>query len=442
MANVTTELLVILILLLANGFLALSEIAVVSARRSRLLQLAEHGDLAAAAAADLSQSPTRFLSTVQVGITLIGILSGAYGGATIAEALAVWLGQYPSVAAYSEQLAVGIVVVALSYFSVIIGELVPKRIALNNPEKFASLVARPMRGLSRIAGPAVLALEHSSNIIMKILRLPQGSDSAVTEADVAAMIAAGTASGVFEPEERRMMERVFRLDDEPVAAMMTPRPDIIWLDSRDSFDTQLDVIARHPYSRFPVAEGSLDRIRGIVDVRDICIAQRRSTTVDLAAMARTPLFVPDRAAALDVLRQFQTSGTQIAILIDEHGGVDGLVTQKDVLMFLAAPAADPSALQAEGQAVVRRDDGSWLVDGSVPIADFYSAIGVSDPDDDQPRSYHTVAGLALTALGRVPQAGDRVSVGALILEVADMDGRRVDKVLVTLSSPSGPPAND
>jgi putative hemolysin len=311
MANVTYELLIILMLLVANGFLALSEIAVVSARRPRLLQRAERGDLSAAAAADLSQSPTRFLSTVQVGITLIGILSGAYGGATIAEALAAWLEQYPNLMAYREQIAVGIVVVALSYLSVIIGELVPKRIALSNPERFASLIARPMRGLSRIATPAVVALEHSSNLIMKIFRLPQGSDSAVTEADVAAMVAAGTAAGVFEPEERRMVERVFRLDDEPVAAMMTPRTDIVWLDANDSLDAHLDTIASYPYSRFPVADGSLDRIRGIVDVRDICIAQRRSAVVDVGAMARPPLFVPDRAAALDVLRQFQTSGTHI-----------------------------------------------------------------------------------------------------------------------------------
>jgi putative hemolysin len=288
MATVTYELLIILVLLLANGFLALSEIAVVSARRSRLLQRAERGDVAAAAAAKLSQSPTRFLSTVQVGITLIGILSGAYGGATIAKALSPWLTQYANLAAYSEQISVGIVVIALSFFSVIIGELVPKRIALSNPERFASLVARPMRSLSRIAGPVVLALEHSSNLIMRVLRLPQGSDSAVTEADVAAMVAAATASGVFEPGERGMVERVFRLDDEPVAAMMTPRTDIIWLDTSDSCDKQLDIIAQHPHSRFPVADGSLDRLRGIVHVRDMCIAQRRSTAIDLAAMARVP----------------------------------------------------------------------------------------------------------------------------------------------------------
>ena len=252
MPNATTEILIVLLLLLANGYLALSEIAVVSARRTRLLASAERGDAGARVAAELSQSPTKFLSTVQAGITLIGILSGAYGGATIAEELAVVLDRYPMFAGYSEGAAMAIVVLALSYLSVIIGELVPKRMALSNPERFAAWIARPMQRLSRIAAPAVAALEYTSDVVIKVFRLPQGGDSSVTEADVSAMVAAGTAAGVFDPVERRMVERVFRLDDEPVAAMMTPRTDIVWLDITDSLDVHYDVIRQHPYSRFPV----------------------------------------------------------------------------------------------------------------------------------------------------------------------------------------------
>jgi putative hemolysin len=441
MPNVTFEITVILLLLIANGYLALSEIAIVSARRSRLLQRAERGDAAARAAVRLAESPTKFLSTVQVGITLIGILSGAYGGATIAEGLAVYLATYPMLAPYSEGAAVAIVVIVLSYLSVIIGELVPKRIALSNPERFAAMVARPMTRLARLGAPAVAALEHTSNAIMRVLRLPQGGDTAVTEADVAAMVADGTAAGIFDPVERRIVERAFRLDDEPVAAIMTPRPDIVWLDINDSPDVHYDLIRQHPYSRFPVCEASLDRLLGIAYVRDIWIAQREAAgraPLDLRTLIRQPLLVPERSPALDVLEQFQTSGTHIAIIIDEHGGVDGLLTLNNILNFLvAAPAGAPTP--HSDATIVQRAVDSWLVDGSVSLGDFYGAIGIDPPETDTPPSYHTVAGLVMTRLGRVPITGDRAPFGPLDLEVADMDGYRVDKVLVTRRRPPETP---
>ena len=433
MPNVTIEILIILLLLLANGYLALSEIAIVSARRTRLLHSAERGDAGARAAAELALSPTKFLSTVQVGITLIGIFSGAYGGATVAEELAVVLARYPMLAGHGEGAAVAIVVIVLSYLSVIIGELVPKRIALSNPERFAALVARPMRRLSRIAAPAVAALEYTSDVIIKVFRLPQGGDSSVTEADVSAMVAAGTAAGVFDPVERHMVERVFRLDDEPVAAMMTPRPDIVWLDVGDSPDAHYDLIRQHPYSRFPVCEGSLDRIIGVAYVRDIWIAQREApggAPVDLRSLIRQPLFVPERSPALDVLEQFQSTGTHLAIIIDEHGGVEGLLTLNNILTFLVAPPAGTPSRQDEA-AIVQRTADSWLVDGALSLGDFYAGIDIDDPDADKPRPYHTVAGLVMTLLARVPKAGDRIECGPLLLEVADMDGFRVDKVIVT-----------
>jgi putative hemolysin len=425
MPDVTVEILIILLLLVANGYLALSEIAIVSARRTRLLHSAERGDRAAAVAAELSASPTKFLSTVQVGITLIGILSGAFGGATLAEELIPVLAAYPALAPHSEGIAVAVVVVAIAYLSVIVGELVPKRIALSNPERFARWVARPMRRLSRIAAPAVAALETTSNVVIRILRVPTGGDAAVTEADVSAMIAAGTAAGVFAPVERRMVEQVFRLDDEPVAALMTPRTDIVWLDVNDPREVHEDVIARYSFS--------------LVVVRDLWVAQRMRPDAppDLRAALRQPLFVPERTPALGVLQQFQSSGTHVAIVIDEHGGVDGLLTLNNVLTFLvAAPGA--RAYEAGEPGVVQREDGSWLVDGVVSLGDLYAAIGMDDPEADVSRPYHTVAGLVLSRFGRMPATGDRVTAGELILEVADMDHRRVDKVLVTRHSPRAP----
>lgn len=435
MTDVTFEVAVILLLLMGNGYLALSEIAIVSARRSRLVQRAERGDLAARAAADLSQSPTKFLSTVQVGITLIGILSGAYGGATIAGELALGLERFPGIAPYAEGAAVGLVVVVIAYVSVVIGELVPKRIALSDPERFASAVARPMVRLSRIAAPAVAALDCTSNAIIRLFRLPQGGEAAVTEADVAAMLAAGTAAGVFEPTERRMVERVFRLD-EPVAAMMTPRREIVWLDVNDSPEAHADAIRRHPYSRFPVCDGSLERVVGTVNARDIWIAQREASStvpVDLRSVLREPLFVPDGSPALDLLGRFQTAGAHMALVIDEHGSVEGLLTLNNILLFLVAPPAG-APTRREGAAIVRRGPDSWLVDGALAVADFYTGIGMADPDEHRTRGYHTVAGLALERLGRVPAAGDQVEAGPLVLEIVDMDGPRVDKILVTRRS--------
>ena len=432
----TFEIVVILVLLVANGFLALSEIAIVSARRPRLAQRAARGDAGARAAVALSESPTRFLSTVQVGITLIGTLSGAYGGATIAEEFAVALRRYPALAEYADPIAFAIVVITISYLSVVIGELVPKRIALSNPERFAAWVARPMTGLGRLAAPAVTALEFTSNVIMKLFRLPQTADTAVTQGDVAAMMDAGTAAGVFEQTERRIVERAFRLDDEPVAAMMTPRPDIVWLDIHDSLDVHSDLIQRHPYTRFPVCDGSLDRILGIVSIRDIWIAQQTTspgTTLDLRSMLRQPLFVPDRSTALHVLGEFQSTGTHLAIVVDEHGGIDGLLTLNNILLFLVAPPIGAPSRHEEA-AIVKRGPDSWLVDGALPYGDFYSGLGLQEPEPDAPRTYHTLAGLVMTRLGRVPTPGERVTVGPLVLEVVDMDGFRVDKVLVTRSA--------
>jgi putative hemolysin len=434
----TLELALIALLLVVNGYLAFSEIAIVSARRVRLEQHAERDPRARAALA-LSESPTRFLSTVQVGITLVGVMSGAFGGAALADSLATFLSRYDRLAPHADAIAMGTVVLAISYLSVVAGELVPKRLALTNPERFAMAVARPMTTISRVAGPAVTLLERTSNVIFRVLRLPDNEDMSVTEADVTAMVAAGTSAGVFEPAERRMVERALRLDSEPVAAMMTPRRDIVWLDANGSPAEAEDVIRKHPFSRFPVCDGGLDRILGVLHVRDFWLADRAAPAFAIRSILRPPLLVPESAAGLALLDEFQRTGIHLAFVIDEHGGIDGAVTLNNLLQFLVA---EPSAahVPVADRPIVRRGDDSWLVDGSLSLGDFYSEVGIQDPEHGRHRAHHTVAGLVMTHVGRIPVAGDRVAVGSLTLEVADMDGYRIDKVLATVMRPA--PAAD
>ncbi len=424
----------ILFLLLVNGYLALAEIAVVSSSPARLEQHAGRGDRRARAALELSRAPTRFLSTVQVGITLVGVLSGAFGGAAVAGSLELRLQDVPILAPHAHGVAVAIVVVTIAWLSVVFGELVPKRLALSNPERFAVAVARPMTALSRLAAPAVAVLELASEVVFVVFRLPRGHEPRVTEADVTAMVAAGTSAGVFEPAERRMVERVFRFADEPVAALMTPRRDIVWLDVNDAADVQTALIRQHPFSRFPVCDGGLDQLLGIVQVRDLWLASQPPDAtgagrLDLMPLLREPLLVPDSATALPVLEELQRTGRHVAMVVDEHGGVDGLLTLNNLLAFVATGAVTGGT--APEPAIVARPDGSWLVDGALSLGDFYAGLGVEDPEAGRARAYHTVAGLVMTRAGRIPAVGQRVTIGPLTIEVADMDAFRVDKVLVT-----------
>ncbi|MGE0593563.1 MAG: hemolysin family protein [Vicinamibacterales bacterium] len=439
MTTIGIEIGIILALLLANGAFALSEIAIVSARRTRLSALAARGDRRAGAALTLAESPARFLSAVQVGITLIGILSGAFGGATIAEGLEARLATSPAVAPYAEFVAVGIVVVILAFASVVIGELVPKRVALSGPERFARLMALPMARLARMASPLVSLLEWTSDGLMTILRLPRGHDTAVTEADVTAMIRAGTESGVFEPAERRMVEQVLRLDDERVPAIMTPRREIVWLDITAPLDTTLGLVRQYPFSRFPVGDGTLDRLLGVVHVRDLWPLQAPAgaTSALLCGLIREPLLVPESAVALDVIERFRAGPMHMAIVVDEHGSVDGLLTLNNLLLFvLGVPPAHVEPAQGAERGrdtplMVLRDTDSWLVDGSMSVSDLRVALEVHEPEAEDSWAFHTLAGLVMARLGRIPVEGDRLTWNGFDLEVADMDHFRVDKVIVT-----------
>jgi putative hemolysin len=433
MAYIAVEWAIILVLILANGVFAMSEIALVSARKARLKERADRGDHKAGAALELARSPDAFLSTVQIGITLVGVLAGAFGGATVAGALAQLLQPYPRLAPYGEALGVGAVVLTITYFSLIFGELVPKRIALNSPERIASAVAMPMKALARLASPLVRLLTFSTSFILRLLRVRVSAEPPVTEEEIKVLMAQGMESGTFEPAELDIVGRVFRLADRQVASVMTPRNEVIWIDLDQEPEERRRIIRESGRSQFPVARGRLDAVQGFLRVKDWLRAGETSPGEDPAAL-QPALFIPETAGSLELLRQFQKSRQHIAIVLDEHGGTAGLVTLHDILEAIVGDL--PLADEEVQPLVVARDDGSWLVDGSLPIPDFKDAFRLQDLPEEAEGHFHTVGGLVMSALRRVPREGDAFETSRLRLEVVDMDGRRVDKVLVTrLTSP-------
>ena len=426
MPVVLIEVVVILLLLSANGVFAMAEIAMVTARRGTLQRSAEGGDAGAARAIELIADPTRFLSTVQIGITLIGIFAGAFGGATLAAPVAGVLATIGWLAPISQQLALTLVVATITVASVVIGELVPKRIALAFPEFIAARTARPMARLSTISLPVVALLEGTTDLLLKILRVPNTTERPVTEDELAYLVRQAARTGVLERGEQELVERVFRFGDLQVGALMTARPDIVWLDLHDSPEAVLAKTARQRHSRYLVADGNLDRIAGMVETVDLWVAHARGERLDLQALLRRPHLVPETMDALDALDLFRDSGVHLAVVLDEHGGAEGLVTLTALLRAIVG-----SRTSADAPSLVQRDDGSYLSDGSLPLQAFVEGLGLdAEPWLAEARhAYHTVAGLVVSRLGRVPKPGDRVTHRGLQLEVMDMDGHRVDKVL-------------
>jgi putative hemolysin len=428
MRDLSLEILILLLLVLTNGVFAMAEIAMLAARRTRLEQRAAAGDRGARVALDLLRTPSRFISTVQVGITLVGILAGAFGGATLAQPLAAWLATVPVLAPYAQATALGLVVVAITVLSLVLGELVPKRVALAAPERLAAALAPAMRGLAAVAAPVVHVLSALTELVARLLRVPAVAEPPVTEEEVRLLIARGAEAGVFHPGERRLVERVFRLADRRVSAIMTPRTEIVWLDVDDAPEDVRRKVTSSRYSAYPVAEGTLDRVVGIVQARDLLVHLMAGRPIDLRALAQRPLFVPETAPALSVLDQFRQAGTHTALLIDEYGGLQGLVTSDDILEAIVGEI--PEAGEAAMPSVVRRPDGSWLVDGMLPADEFKALLGLEAlPAEGE--GYETVGGLVMTVLDRIPSTGDRVLLPGWRVEVVDMDGHRVDKVLVT-----------
>lgn len=424
---VVIDLIIILLLVLLNGFFAMSEMALVSSRRARLKQFAEEGRRGARSALALVEDPGRFLSAVQIGITLIGILAGAFSGATLAQKLAAWLSTFAALAPIADTLAFFLVVLATTYLSLILGELVPKRVALADAEVVASRVARPMTLLSKLAAPAIWLLRVSSEAVLRLFGLPSEPSSTVTEDEVKALVAEGADAGVFETSERDMIEGVLRLADRPVSAVMTPRVEVVWLDLAEGLGETRKRIAGSGHSRFPVAHGEVGAVEGIVRAKDLLDRLFAGESLELADCISEPLFVHEGTSVLKMLEMFRETRAHMALIVDEYGGFEGIVTPTDILAAIAGEFPEDEA-EAEPTAV-RRDDGSWLIDGRADIAQVERLIerrGLGTDGD-----YHTLAGFVLWKLGHVPQIGEHLTWRDHRFEVVDMDGRRIDRLLVS-----------
>lgn len=423
---VVWELTFIVLLILLNGFFAMSELALVSSRRMRLQQLASQGHRGARAALELTEDPSRFLSTVQVGITLVGILAGAYGGATLARHLSERLDDIAPLAPYSDTLALGLVVAAISYLTLIVGELVPKRVALRHAERIAAFSARPMRMLARLAAPLVWFLSVSTETVLRLLRLSGPAKEVVTEEEIKALIEEGTQSGVFVPAEKEMIDGVLRLADRAVLSAMTPRHDVVWLDVTDAPDTIRGEILASGYARFPVAREELDDFLGIVDTKDLLDQLLESKPLDLMACLEQPLVIHENTHILRLLEMFKESGIPMAVIVDEYGTLQGIVTLTDIISAIAGDVAEPG--EEEEPEAVQRQDGSWLIAGSLGIDDVERLTGLRGMRED--KDYHTLAGFVLSRLDHVPSVAESFVWHATRFEIVDMDGHRIDRVLV------------
>ncbi|MFN3652767.1 MAG: hemolysin family protein [Armatimonadota bacterium] len=429
MPGVVFEILLVFVLLVANGVFALSEIAVVSSRRARLHQLAEAGNEGAKRALELASSPEEFLSTVQIGITLVGIFTGAFSGATLSQPLARWLDNFPPLAPYAGPLAFGIVVVLTTYFSLIIGELAPKRIALNDPERIAARVAAPMYRLSRLTAPLVTLLSRSTELVTRVLGIQEREETPVTEEELRLLLRQGTAAGVFEEAEQTMVDRVFLLMDRRVGPLSVPRREMVWLDITADPETIRRRILEERHTRLIVCERGPDHVVGVVHTRDLLAQALEGRPLSLEEVLQPALFVPESARAVHLLEQFRAHRTHIAVAIDEHGGTHGVITLTDLLEAIVGemPGEGPETEPM----VARRQDGSWLLDGALPIEDLKALLDLKDLPEEQQADYSTLSGLMSTRLGRIPGAGDAFEWDGFRFEVVDMDGLHVDKVLVS-----------
>lgn len=422
------EVLVILGLILLNGFLSMSEMAIVSAKKNRLQSKANKGSKKAQTALKLAENPNHFFSTVQIGITMIGILSGAFGGATIAEKLALEIAKIPGFEPYSSGIGVGIVVVFITYLSLVVGELVPKRIAINSAEKVSLNVAGVMHVFSKIAQPFVFLLSKSTNLVLNVLGIKLSSEPAVTEEDLKNMLFEGKEIGVIEASEQTMVERIFRLSDRDVSAVMTPRTEIVFLELDDSQEEILKKISESPYTRFPVVSETYDNVIGIVNSKDLLLQLSVKGKVSLEEVIQEPLFLPETTPALETVEILKKSGFEVALIIDEYGGLMGLVGMGDILQSIIGNVSSP--LENIDEEVVLRDDGSWLFDGMVQIDELKEYLQIDRLPEEEEGRYETLGGLMMAVLNRIPLTGDYFDWNGFRFEVMDMDGRRVDRVMV------------
>jgi len=425
------ELLLIFCLTVLNGLFSMSETAIVSARRARLQRRAEAGDERAQQALELAQRPERFLSTVQIGITLIGILAGAFGGAGLSEDLAKWLHGHGLAEATAKSVGFGLVVVFITYLSLVVGELVPKTLALNNAEDVAARVAKPMGFVSKVASPLVWFLTISTNGILRILGVRASADPPVTEDEINIMIGQGVTAGAFAEGEKEIVERVFRTADRRVSQMMTPRREIMYLDVEESWEENKKKIALIPHAAFPVCEGGMDTVLGIATLKGIWMAGKDGAPVDLRAVAGAPTYVLETTYALTMLENFRDSrGQHTALVVDEYGNVVGLITLHDVLEGIVGEVPSDADIQGQDLSALQRDDGSWLLDGMLAVDEMRHLLGIRAVPEDA-EQYNTLGGFVMARLGHIPSTGERFEWEKVRFEVLDMDGHRVDRVLVT-----------
>jgi putative hemolysin len=418
------EALIILLLILLNGAFAMAEMALVSARRARLAVLERKRVPGARVARMLADDPQRFLPTVQVGVTLISILAGTFGGARLASELLPWVARIPGIGRAAEGVSLAIVVIVITYLTMVLGELVPKQLALRRPEQIATGLARPVAFLTRIANPVVWLLGISSHLILRLMGFGDLAREVVTEEELKALLAEGTQAGVLETEERDMIERVLRLADKPVRAIMTPRTELAWIDRTDPRRDIVAALKAAPHSRFVVCDGSIDNVVGVVQAKDLLDRILDGKDLSLAASLRQPMVVPDTVTALDALERLKADPLGMALVMDEYGSFEGVVTAADVLEAIVGDVTEPgysSAADAEG-----RGTGPLVMDGMTPVDELKVRLAL--PDLPAEGSYHTLAGLLLALLRRVPHAGDRLVFGGWLFEVLEMDGRRVVKV--------------
>ncbi len=421
------EISILIFLILLNGVFALSELAIVSSRRERLQMLVDEGNKGASIALAMAQEPTALLSTVQVGITLIGILAGAFGGASLSDELSLLIAPIPVIGAYARTISLAIVVGTITYFSVVLGELVPKRLALRDPERIAAMVARPMSLLSQIARPLVRLLTLSTAFFLRVLGVRETvSESTVSEEEIKVLIEQGALAGVFEEAERDMVESIFRFGDRQLRSIMTPRTEIVWLDINDSEEIIRETVSQSHHSRFPVCDDSIDRVLGIVEAKDLLSNSWSDEPFDLHAVMRAPVFLPETMQALRALEKFKQTGNQSALLVDEFGGIEGMVTLIDMMEAIVGDI--PTLEEIAEPPVVRREDGSLLVEGYLDVEDLKELLDVDGLPDEE--DYQTLGGFVVLRLGRLPRVGDIVEWLDYRFEIVDMDGNRVDKVLI------------
>ncbi|HRP12230.1 MAG TPA: hemolysin family protein [Terricaulis sp.] len=421
------EIAILVFLVLLNGLFAMSELAIVSAKKPRLKARADSGDAGAKAALKLLEDPSRLLSTVQIGITLIGIIAGAYGATAIADDLApVLLGWFPTLSAtLAGQLAFGIVIVLTTYLSLVLGELVPKRIALTAPETLAGMVAPPMALLAQASAPVVWVLKTSTEAVLRLVGAHRTKQADVTEEEIHSLIEEGHEAGLIETEEREMITGIMRLGDRTVRTIMTPRLDIVWLDSGKPRDETLRLIRDSGHSRFPVAEGGLDHLIGVTQTKELLIASANGAW-DLKHAAHPPVIVPESMSVLRLLDTMRDNPVRMLFVADEYGVIQGLVTAADVLESIAGDAALSTDEAIDKP--VQREDGSWLLDGMTPIDEFEQLMSVRNLNEEG--EFDTLAGFVIHLMQRLPGVGDTAAFADLRFEIVDMDGRRIDKIIV------------